>query len=136
MKNLSRILIFFAFVLMSSCTSTDAPPLEVLYAASGTLEDKPEGGLRFNPTETVPRKTGQRYGWFMRIRTNKEKVKVVQEVVMTGPTTWDGPFESIVVADDKRSARVTLRIPVNVTADSGNVTGIPANVTEGRCCAF
>ena len=28
------------------------------------------------------------------------------------------------------------RIPVNVTADSGNVTGIPANVTEGRCCAF
>ena len=29
-----------------------------------------------------------------------------------------------------------MRIPVNVTADSGNVTGIPANVTEGRCCAF
>ena len=29
-----------------------------------------------------------------------------------------------------------VRIPVNVTADSGNVTGIPANVTEGRCCAF
>ena len=28
------------------------------------------------------------------------------------------------------------RIPVNVTADSGNVTGIPENVTEGRCCAF
>jgi hypothetical protein len=25
-----------------------------------------------------------------------------------------------------------VRIPVNVTADSGNVTGIPANVTEGR----
>ena len=33
-------------------------------------------------------------------------------------------------------ARFTeLRIPVNVTTDSGNVTGIPANVTEGRCCA-
>ena len=29
-----------------------------------------------------------------------------------------------------------VRIPVNVAADSGNVTGIPANVTEGRCCAF
>ena len=29
-----------------------------------------------------------------------------------------------------------VRIPVNVTADSGNVTGMPANVTEGRCCAF
>jgi hypothetical protein len=29
-----------------------------------------------------------------------------------------------------------LRIPVNVTADSGNVTGIPVNVTDGRCCAF
>ena len=29
-----------------------------------------------------------------------------------------------------------MRIPVNVTADSGNVTGIPANVTEDRCCAF
>jgi len=31
---------------------------------------------------------------------------------------------------------VFVRIPVNVTADSGNVTDIPANVTEGRCCAF
>ena len=29
-----------------------------------------------------------------------------------------------------------LRIPANVTADSGNVTGIPVNVTEGRYCAF
>ena len=32
--------------------------------------------------------------------------------------------------------KAQVRIPVNVTADSGNVTGIPANVTEGRCCAF
>jgi hypothetical protein len=31
---------------------------------------------------------------------------------------------------------IVLDIPVNVTADSGNVTGIPASVTEGRCCAF
>ena len=29
-----------------------------------------------------------------------------------------------------------LRILVNVTDDSGNVTGIPANVTDGRCCAM
>ncbi len=33
-------------------------------------------------------------------------------------------------------SRPYVRIPVNVTADSGNVTGIPANVTGGRCCAF
>ena len=32
--------------------------------------------------------------------------------------------------------RACVSIPVNVTADSGNVTGILANVTEGRCCAF
>ncbi len=35
-----------------------------------------------------------------------------------------------------RERLLALRIPVNVTADSGNVTGIPANVTEGWCCAF
>ena len=29
-----------------------------------------------------------------------------------------------------------LRIPVNVTDDSGNVTGIPAIVTDGWCCAI
>jgi len=29
-----------------------------------------------------------------------------------------------------------VRIPVNVTTDSGNVTGIPLIVTAGRCCAF
>jgi hypothetical protein len=32
--------------------------------------------------------------------------------------------------------KLQLRIPVNVTADSGIVTGIPVNVTAGRCCAF
>ena len=34
------------------------------------------------------------------------------------------------------SGLVAMRIPANVTADSGNVTGIPVNVTEGRYCAF
>ena len=29
-----------------------------------------------------------------------------------------------------------MRIPANVTADSGNVTGIPVNVTAGRRCVF
>jgi hypothetical protein len=29
-----------------------------------------------------------------------------------------------------------LSIPVNVTADSGNMTSIPVNVTEDLCCAF
>ena len=29
-----------------------------------------------------------------------------------------------------------LRIPANVTADSGNVTGVPVNVTDDWCCAF
>jgi hypothetical protein len=32
--------------------------------------------------------------------------------------------------------RPKVRIPVNVTTDSGNVTEIPAIVTAGRCCAF
>ncbi len=30
-----------------------------------------------------------------------------------------------------RNSQILVRIPVNVTADSGNVTGIPANVTDG-----
>ena len=33
-------------------------------------------------------------------------------------------------------AQRKLSIPVNVTADSGNVTSIPVNVTEDLCCAF
>ncbi|OIQ78154.1 hypothetical protein GALL_401400 [mine drainage metagenome] len=39
-----------------------------------------------------------------------------------------------VVFDD--GAPALVRIPANVTADSGNVTGIAVNVTEGRYCAF
>ena len=34
-----------------------------------------------------------------------------------------------------RVAVLYVSIPVNVIADSGNVTGILVNVTEGRCCA-
>ena len=44
--------------------------------------------------------------------------------------SWDD------VKKSKSLALLSMRIPVNVTADSGNVTGIPAKVTEGRCCAF
>ena len=29
-----------------------------------------------------------------------------------------------------------MRIPANVTADSGNVTGVPVNVTDDWCCAI
>jgi len=29
-----------------------------------------------------------------------------------------------------------MRIPANVTVDSGNVTGVPMNVTDDWCCAF
>ena len=29
-----------------------------------------------------------------------------------------------------------VRIPANVTVDSGNVTGVPMNVTDDWCCAF
>ena len=32
--------------------------------------------------------------------------------------------------------RLLVSIPVNVTADSGNMTSIPVNVTEDLCCAF
>jgi|GEM_PF-1810249 len=47
-----------------------------------------------------------------------------------------GSYPAVALAMARRRARdETVRIPVNVTADSGNVTGIPANVTEGRCCA-
>ena len=39
------------------------------------------------------------------------------------------------VGEAKTPRLPNLRIPVNVTADSGNVTDSPAGVTEGRCCA-
>ena len=35
-----------------------------------------------------------------------------------------------------RVLSTVLRIPVNVTVDSGNVTGISAIVTDGWCCAI
>jgi len=56
---------------------------------------------------------------------------------------WSVKHVNLSLADQRvtvevvlKAGQVWVRIPVNVTADSGNVTGIPANVTEGRYCAL
>lgn len=54
-------------------------------------------------------------------------------ILMFGDWNW---LEQRSGSQQRREKEWLVRIPVNVTADSGIVTGIPANVTEGRCCAI
>ena len=59
----------------------------------------------------------------------RQRLRALRAAIM-GPAVPRQPRSSPLALSEAE-----LRIPVNVTADSGNVTGIPVNVTGGRCCA-
>lgn len=63
-------------------------------------------------------------GW----KTKREvRIKVFKDAIAAADENIELEFEKL---------QIKVCIPVNVTTDSGNMTSIPVNVTEGRCCAF
>jgi hypothetical protein len=62
-----------------------APPVEIVSAEFGVFDASTPGELAFEPTDVVPRREGQRYGWIIELRTKKRSVAVREEYLL--PTT-------------------------------------------------
>jgi hypothetical protein len=100
----------FIGALLAGCDSTEPPPVDVLYATRGIFTPDENNDLKYTATNIVPLQPGQRYGWYVRLRTNREKIRFVEEVEMAGPTTWPEARSGFTVSEDKRSARVEREI--------------------------
>lgn len=104
------IFVLQLFLVLGGCDAEKNPPVEVLFAASGLLDEGETGQPKFTRTEIVPLKEGQRYGWYMFVRTNKPTLRYEEEIAMAGPTTWGNTSGSLVVTEDKRGAKVVREV--------------------------
>jgi hypothetical protein len=62
-------------------------PVDVVSAEFGTFDDSNPRELIFTPTDVIPHKVGQRYGWVIEVRTGKRSLSVREEYVLPAPAT-------------------------------------------------
>lgn len=60
-------------------------PVEIVNAEFGIFVDGSPNELVFAPTDKVPRKPGQRYGWVIEVRTAKRTLSVREEYLLAEP---------------------------------------------------
>ena len=75
---------------LAACSANSYPPVEVLHSDRGRIDRDKDGTILFIKTDQIPFREGESYVWRMYIRTNKAKIKVTEEVTVSGPTTWGG----------------------------------------------
>ena len=106
MSHTIQLAIGISTLALAACSPDSYPPVEILYSASGRIEKGTDGRASYTRAEDIPLRVGQGYGWCANIRTNKPKVKVIEQVTVAAPTTW-GSTGSLVVSEEGRTAKVT-----------------------------
>lgn len=81
--------------------------VEVVGAEFGTFDDGAPGELVFTPSDTIPHRTGQRYGWVIEVRTGRRSLAVSEEYLLPGAkqaaTATDPVSESLSLPAQRRS---------------------------------
>src|SRR4051812_42746425 len=88
MKRIFLSFLLVAMAFLSACGQNNSPKVEVLQAEFGRFNRMADGEIVFSETNVIPLKVGQGYGWAMRLKTNQEKVKYIEQFNLSGPTTW------------------------------------------------
>ena len=57
-------------------------PVEVVSAEFGVFVDGPRKALILEPTDVIPLKEGQRYGWIIEVRTKRRSLSVREEYLL------------------------------------------------------
>lgn len=60
-------------------------PVEIISAEFGIFDQSTPNELAFEPTNVVPHKAGQRYGWVIEVRTSKRTLSVREEYLIAEP---------------------------------------------------
>jgi len=80
-----------------------APPVEVLEAQFGLFRAGDDGKPRFEPALIVPDVEGEAYGWQVKVKTDKPKVRWREELTLPeAPRTWGDDVK--MRSDDGRTA--------------------------------
>lgn len=113
------LLISILSLLLSSCSNKEDIPVEVLGAMRGKFVDSVDGKKKFVETDAINISLGEGAVWYAYLRTNKEKIRYVEEIKLNGSTKWnvesdgqskDSDTISFAVSDDKTTAIVTRNV--------------------------
>jgi hypothetical protein len=82
-------------------------PVEIVSAEFGTFDASNPRELVFEPTNVIPHKVGQRYGWIIEVRTSKRALSIREEYVLPAaskpPQTTDPISESLNIPFQRRN---------------------------------
>lgn len=99
------IFLFFAGIFFAAATRAAEVPVEIVSAEFGIFDDSNPREMIFEPTDLVPHKVGQRYGWIIEVRTGKRSLSVREEYVLPAPAQKnpDALSESLNVPVQRRN---------------------------------
>lgn len=82
-------------------------PVEILGAEFGIFDAGTPGELVFEPTDVVPHRVGQRYGWVIEVRTTRRSLAVQEEYLLPtatkAATAGDALAESLNMPSQRRN---------------------------------
>lgn len=85
-----RVSVFLlsVFAAVSSFAAPSAPepvPVEIISAEFGVFDTSDPRETLFEPTNVVPHREGQRYGWIIEVRSAKRSLSVREEYLLPNP---------------------------------------------------
>lgn len=105
--------------LLAGSTALAAPPaVEIVGAEFGLFTEGQDNEILFQPSTTVPRAVGQRYGWIIELRTKQRSLAVREEYLlpeMPGAREPDSQVAKNLHVPDLRRSQVSQRqlVPVD-----------------------
>lgn len=109
-------------------------PVKVVRAVFGVFNPPDSGEPGFVPTNVVPYRANQSYGWVMMVRTNQTQVKWREEFTLPeAPSTWGPPEQQgkRYMSDDGRTT-VTERVVTPYRGTIANSWSIAPGDPKGR----
>jgi hypothetical protein len=103
----NTLTLLLALAAGMSFAAAPPPAVEIVSAEFGTFDDSDPRELVFAPTDVVPHRVGQRYGWIIEVRTSKRTLSVREEYVLPAPATapkaTDALNDSLNIPNQRRS---------------------------------
>ena len=96
-----KLLLVLAYMSAVASVAFAAPPnskegpVEIVGAEFGIFDASNPKELVFEPTDVVPHKEGQRYGWTIEVRTTRRSLAVREEYLLPTAATEAGPTGSL-----------------------------------------
>ena len=94
-KTLMFLCSIVAGIAIAASPNQEEAPVEILSASFGTFDSAGPNELVLAPSNVVPLKLGQRYGWVVEVRTRKRSLAIREEFVFP-PKSKNQVFPNLV----------------------------------------